>query len=132
MKNAVSLLIAALLLLITVSANVNAAQNTLAIEAVRNGIPAYLRPLPDYVDARVLAANTNEDHTIPTGARWVIFSSSCAAFYAKKGGTAAVPGADVTDGSGSSLNPAGYYVERSTTIGLISPTTCVITMEFFL
>lgn len=130
MKNAVSVFIAALLLLITVSAS--AALNTLAIEAVRNGTPAYLRPLPGYVDARVLAANTNEDHTIPTGARWVIFSSSCAAFYAKNGGSATVPSNDVTDGSGSSLNPIGYYVERSTTIGLISPTTCVITMEFFL
>ena len=34
-----------------------------------------LRRMPDYVDARVLAASTNEDHTVPTDAKYVIFSA---------------------------------------------------------
>ena len=99
--------------------------------ATVGGGTSYLRAIPAHVDVRVLAANTNEDHTVPSTARLVIFSSSCAAFYVKSGGTAAVPAADVTDGSGSALNPAGFDVEGITTIGLISPTACVITLEFY-
>lgn len=103
-----------------------------------------LRPPPSYVDVRVLAANTNEDHTVPADGAYVIFSADCAEFYVKRGGTAAVPGADVTNGSGSELNPAGYYVAdisgganagssvaATTTLGLISPTACTVTMAWY-
>ena len=92
---------------------------------------SFLRTAPTYVDARVLAANTAESHTIPTGAKYLIISSSCAAFYAKQNGTAAVPAADVTDGTGSELNPAGYFVDGMSTIGFISPTICILTLSFY-
>jgi hypothetical protein len=90
-----------------------------------------VRTAPLYVDARVLAAAANESHTVPAGVKYVIFSMSCAAFYAKPGGTAAVPAADVTDGSGSELNPGAWYVDGMTAIGLISPTTCTVTLSFY-
>lgn len=83
-----------------------------------------------YVNAQVLAANVAEVHTIPSGANRVLFSST-ANFYVKFGGTAAVPSTEVTDGSGSILNPTLRFCGGTTTIGLISPTTCVVTMEFY-
>ena len=99
--------------------------------ADQDGRPVLLaRNAPDHVDARVLAANVNEDHTVATDAKYVIFSSTVD-FYAKKGGTAAVPAADVTDGTGSELNPTIWYISGITTIGLIAPTAAVVTLTFY-
>lgn len=109
-----------------------AAQNQFRIDAP-SGVSssAYLRVMPTYTDVRVLGAASNEDHTVPTGSRWVIFSANCSEWYAKRGGTAAVPAADVTDGTGSTLNPSGFDVNGITTIGLIAPAACKITMDFY-
>ena len=118
--------------LFVVSASAHA-QNSLQIGRANDNIASYLRIAPTFIDARVLAASANESHTVPTNARWVIFSSNCAAFYAKTGGTATVPAGDVTDGSASELNPAGWLLATTTTsIGLISPTACTITMSWYL
>lgn len=89
-----------------------------------------LRRMPTYVDVRVLAASTNEDHTVPADAKYVVFSSE-ANFYAKRGGTAVEPAGDVTDGTASELNPVGYDIEGVTTIGLISATAQTITLAFY-
>lgn len=108
------------------------ALNELRIITPEGRGPIEAIPFPTYVDARVLAASANEDHTIPSGAKYVLFSST-ADFYAKIGGTAAVPAADVTDGSGSELNPTVRHLSDSaTTIGLISTVAgCVVTMSFY-
>lgn len=92
-------------------------------------------PTPsDHVDARVLAANTAERHTIPAGAKFVSFSAD-GDFYAKFGdGTvnAAVPSTDVTNGTGSALNPGvRRIVEGITHVSLIAAAARVITMEFW-
>lgn len=92
---------------------------------------SFLRLLPTYVNARVLAAGVNESFTVPATARYVIFSSTCGVYYVKTGGTAAVPAADVTDGSGSELNPAGYFIEGATSLGVISPSACIVTAAFY-
>lgn len=89
-----------------------------------------IRIAPTYVDVRVLAANVAEAHTVPTSARFVIFSSTCN-FYANAVTTAAVPGADVTNGSASELNPAAWFIEGVTTISLIAANACTITMAFY-
>lgn len=89
-----------------------------------------VRTAPVYVDARVLAANVSETHTIPTGANTVLFSSTCD-FYAKPGSSAAVPAADVTDGTGAELNPATWNVTGLTTLTVISTSTCVLTMSWY-
>ena len=87
---------------------------------------------PDYIDARVLAANTAEQHTIPADARVVIFSLT-GDFFAKYGTnpTATVPAADITDGTGSELNPTARYVRPGEKISLIASDTVTITMAFF-
>lgn len=84
------------------------------------------------VCASVLAANTAEQMTVPTGAKYVLFSGT-ANYYVSFGAdpTAAVPAADVTNGSASCLNPGLRALDGAAKIGLISPTDCVVTMEFF-
>ena len=84
-----------------------------------------------YIDARVLAANVAEVHTVPAGAQRVFFSGT-ADFYVNFSGAAAVPATDVTDGSASLLNPTARSIAGVGTIGIISPCACVVTMEFYL
>jgi hypothetical protein len=86
--------------------------------------------LSDHIDARVLAVSAAESHTIPTGARYVMFSAN-GDFYANFAGTAAIPTADVTDGTASILNPQLRTIGAATTISLISPAACIVTMEFY-
>lgn len=59
-----------------------------------------------YVDNRVLAANVDETITRPAGYTSCVFTpdTNC---WINPNGAAAIPGADVTDGSGSILCPAG-------------------------
>jgi hypothetical protein len=94
-----------------------------------NGEQTYLRAAPSYVDARDLAANTNETHTVPAGAEGVYFSAD-GDFYAKMNGAAAVPG-DVTDGTASELNPKGWDLNGVSSIGLIAPAARKITLSFY-
>ncbi len=82
-----------------------------------------------HVDARALGINTAETITVPTKARYVLFSST-GDFYVKKNGTAAVP-ADVSNGSASELNPTLRSIADVGTLGLISPAACVVTMSWF-
>ena len=94
-----------------------------------NGDQTYARSAPLYIDARDLAASTNETHTVPAGADYVLFSAD-GDFYAKPNGAAAVPG-DVTDGTASELNPKLWSLEGVTSIGLISSATRKITLSFY-
>ena len=88
----------------------------------------------DYIDCRVLAATTAERHTIPSGARYVIFAAD-GTFYARFGDssvTAAIPAADVTDGTGSMINPEAREIPSAVThISLIASAATVVTLAFF-
>jgi hypothetical protein len=88
-----------------------------------------VRIAPTYVNANSLAASTAESQTVPTGAKWVLFSATCN-FYANPTTTATVPG-DVTNGSASELNPSAWYVADVTTISIISASACVVTTAFY-
>lgn len=90
---------------------------------------------PVYTDAIVLLANAAQTQAVPTtttgpGATWVVFSATCN-FYALAGGTSAVPGATTTNGSASMLNPSAWNVTGITTISVIAPTACVVTLSFY-
>lgn len=93
-------------------------------------------PVSDHIDARVLAASTAERHTIPTGARYVVFAATVD-FYANFGDNtvdAAIPSADVTDGSGSLFNPTQRRIPRTAThVSLITDAAGggVVNMEFY-
>jgi hypothetical protein len=90
----------------------------------------FSRAQADYIDARVLAAGVAEVHTIPADARFVIFSGTDD-FYVMVDGAAAVPAADVVNGSASELNPTILDIENATTIGIISPVICTVTLTFY-
>ena len=83
----------------------------------------------DTIDSLSLGVTTEESHTIPEDATIVIFSST-GDFFALVDGTAAIP-ADVTDGTASELNPSILFISGATSISLISPAACVVTMSFY-
>jgi hypothetical protein len=83
-----------------------------------------------YVMANVLAATVAEVVTVPTGATKVIFSAT-GNFFANLGGVGAIPATEVTNGSGSLLNPELRELDGAATIGLIAPADCTVVMEFF-
>lgn len=107
-----------------------AAPVPLNIQSAGGNNSSMIRAAPGYTDARVLAANTAESQTVPTGARFVIFSSTCN-FYAHPSATATVPAADTTNGTSSELNPAGWGLAGVTTISVIADATCTVTMSFY-
>lgn len=100
-------------------------------QALRN--PSQVRPAPTYTDVMVLVANTPAVWTAPANTRFVILSSNCAEFYANLNAAAAVPAANVSNGTGSELNPAAWYFSTPvTTIGFASPTACKVTIAAYL
>ena len=125
------LILAASAALLCFSAYAAQVQNQFVIEPESRGaFSSMVRLAPTWIDARVLAANVAESHTLPTGALWVVFSANCN-FYANPNGTAAVPAADVTDGTGSELNPSAWRIVGQTAISFIAPTTCIVTMAYY-
>jgi len=90
----------------------------------------------DYIDIILLAANTKEDHTIPTDAQYVVFNCVDAGggqvtFWMNIDNDAAIPSADVTDGSGSEPNPTIRDLHGQTTISLIAAQACFVVMAFY-
>lgn len=87
-------------------------------------------PADEYIDNRVLAAGVAETITPPTWADTVVFSAN-ADFWYRIGSAAAVPGTDVTDGTGSGLNPTIRKGIRGKTISVISSSACLMSLEWF-
>lgn len=89
---------------------------------------------PGYVDIRVLAANTAESHTVPTGAKYVLITVTGNTFI-NIGGTAAVAAADVTNGTASLLMvnalPRLFELNGATAIGVIASAIQTVVLEFF-
>ena len=87
-----------------------------------------------WVDCRVLAASTAEVHTVPTGAKYVLVSTTGNA-YINFGAAAAVSAADVTNGSASVLVvntvPRLFAINGAASIGVIAPDIQTVTLEFF-
>lgn len=86
---------------------------------------------PAYINARVLAANVAESITVPTNGSFVIFSANCDFYVSYDSDAAAVPAADVDDGTSNELNPNIRYVAGLTSISVISPTVCILTAAFY-
>lgn len=95
---------------------------------------SFAPPPSDAVDARALAAGIAERHAIPAGSHFVLFSAT-GDFFAKFGDssvTAAVPSADVVDGSAAELNPAARAVPAGTThVSLVADADCLVTLAFY-
>lgn len=85
----------------------------------------------DTVNARVLATGVAETVTVPTGATVVSFSGTADFYVNFNGGTAAVPVADITDGTGSELNPTVRYIPGKTSFSIVAPADAVVVMSFY-
>jgi hypothetical protein len=96
--------------------------------------PEYAVAPSDTVMARVLAAGVAELVAVPAGAAVVNFAATTD-FYAKfgtSGVVAAVPAADVTDGTASVLNPGTRVIPDGLThISVIASAAGVVTLEFW-
>lgn len=90
------------------------------------------RPVPTSVMIRVLGvASTAESITVPAGAKRVIFGYTSNT-YVNCYATAAVPAADVTDGTGSELNPSSYLLPQEvTTISVVSAVLNAVVIASF-
>jgi hypothetical protein len=86
---------------------------------------------PQYINAQVLAAGVAETHTFGSGCAYAMFSAN-SDFYARWDGTAAtVAAADITDGTGSELNPRVRYVTGQSTVSLIAPSATIVTIACY-
>ena len=90
-------------------------------------------PLAAYVDHRALAANVEETHPVPNNKKVLIIISDID-LYIRPDATAAVPSADVSDGTGSIYVPAGaaraFSVKGVASVHMIAGATAKVTMEW--
>jgi hypothetical protein len=102
----------------------------LIIYSGANGNPSFAIDGSDTIHARHMTTSA-ETHTVPAGANFVVFSAN-QDFYVRWNGTAAIPVADVTDGTGSELNPTVRRVVAGKTFSIIgSAASTVVTMAFY-
>jgi hypothetical protein len=90
-------------------------------------------PMPsDYVQAVLLVANVEQTVTVPAAALdgFVLFSAD-GQFWARPNATAAIPVANITDGTASVLNPASWALDGVATIHLIADAATKISVSFF-
>lgn len=88
-----------------------------------------------YVSARVLAANVAESITVPPLAAYVLLAGT-ADFYVNYSGAAAVPAADIDDGTASELIKVSASaqwrgVKGLASISVVSAGTAIVTASFF-
>lgn len=93
-------------------------------------------PAEGYVDNFVLAAGVAETVTVPAGARVVYFSTT-ADFWVRFSNdsplpAAAVPSADVTDGTGSVFNPRSRDVTSFSQFSIISDYAAKLSLSWYL
>ena len=119
------LMLAALALGLALAASVFAAPAQLRVQ-----IPIEYPPMTSWVDNRVLAAGVAETVTVPANCDFIIFGSN-AIFYLRYGGTAAIPGADVTDGTGVEVQPAARMVVPAATFSLIAPANTIVSLACY-
>lgn len=101
-----------------------------------DGFNLPLVQVSDYIDYRVLAAGSAETVTIPNGANYCVVIPNADCYI--KASAAAVPSADVTDGSGAVYIPAGSAriipmkprFTGATSFSIVSPQTAIVSLEF--
>lgn len=105
-------------------------------------LSAFLKERPQAFDLNgfnnavvLTVASTNVNHSVPAGAAWARCVATALA-YCQPGGGAAIPAADITNGSGPVALPAGeevlLRVGGLSTLGFISATAAAIVQVTFL
>lgn len=94
------------------------------------------RKAPTYIDNIVLVANTAKTVTAPVGATHMLFSATGNFMVRWLGTPAAVPGGDVTDGTGVEINPIGRAIggkavaSPATTFSVVAPANCTLAIAW--
>lgn len=95
---------------------------------------AFAPPMSDTVNALVFTAAGSRKIAVPADAVFVLFSSNVD-FFAKMGDidvTAAVPNADVTNGSAAAMNPSSRLIPAGVThIAVAVAAVGIVTAEFY-
>jgi hypothetical protein len=86
----------------------------------------------DTINAYVLSGGVAKRITVPTGANIVKFASA-GDFYVRWHASldAAIPVADVTDGSASEYKPTTAILRCIASFSIIAPAGCIITASFY-
>lgn len=100
-----------------------------------NGAPLVdFLPETDRVDVHVLASGTAEDIDVPTGAKFCVLTADVD-FYYNTNADAAVPTADVTDGTASRFAAADtmvkLVVDDVSDISVIAGAACKVTATWW-
>ena len=95
----------------------------------RNLVTLAILPPSNYILSRAMLATVAESMTVPTDAKYVLFSG-VGDFYVNYTTTATVPG-DVTNGSASELNPTIRDISGVVTISIVSPADNIVTASFY-
>ena len=82
------------------------------------------------VNNYLLTATVNKAVTAPSGANYAVFAAN-ADIWVRIGGAASVPSGDVTDGTGSELNPVVRKIDPGATIGVISEYAAKVSIIFY-
>lgn len=90
---------------------------------------SFLPPSSNVYDY-VLAAGVAETITTPANAKFAVFNYT-RDIWVRYGGTAAVPSGDVTDGTGSMFNPAGFAVDGVASLSVISGFDATVSVAWY-
>ena len=99
----------------------------------QNGNPVFSGiPQSDTINAMVFSDAGVKSDTVPTGANLVYISVAGGSnIFVKIGGTAAVPTADVTDGSASEAGALGRWLKGASAVGVAADGACVVTLAYY-
>lgn len=104
--------------------------NKLWIAKDERGRPLEVIPVSDCRQAVVLAAGETKILATPTGATMVLINAT-SNVWVRFGGAAAVPTADITDGSAPELNPGPRYIKGCSSIGFAAAQPCKVAISFY-
>ena len=95
---------------------------------VRNSVLLDIPPMSTWTDAVVLGAGVAESYTVPSKCYLVVFNAT-GGFWVRKGGTAAIPSTEVTDGTAPFYMPAARLVSPGDTLSLISDAAVKVSIQ---
>jgi len=104
--------------------------NSISYRSGANADLIFARSKPTFVNAAVLSARAEAAVAVPAGASVCIFSGD-GDYYVRPDASAAVPAANVADGSAPELNPAQWDVRDVQSLHIIAPDDAVVTLSFY-
>lgn len=100
-------------------------------KSAREGIPFRFRSFENRSNVVLsLIAGVPRQVTVPERARAVVFAAT-GHFWVKSDGVPGLPNGDITDGSGPELNPSARSLQWVSSLGVVSPINCMVSLAFY-